>query len=268
MMKRRNKKRRRQIELLLKLNIFIIFACIMVLFVKPNTKDTSIAKDTVSAHSTESNFEPIRIPSELRIPFHGLSQSEIPTGCESVSTVAVLQHYQIQISIDEFISAYLPCDTFYWKDNKLYGPDPREFFVGNPYSKSSLGCYPDVIMKALKKMKNKGYPGMDELSFQKVTDSNLDALVTEYVAKQIPVILWITIGMKEPYDGMQYYLENGSLYTWKAQEHCAVLCGYDEESYYIMDPLADGEIIAYPKDLVEKRYEEMGRNAIVISNLL
>lgn len=260
MKKPKNKKRRRQIELLLKLNIFIIFVCIiMAQFMKANTEDTSIMP------STEIFTEPAGIPSELQIQINGLSQTEIPTGCESVSTVAVLQHYGVEISIDEFIKTYLPCDTFYRKNGLLYGPDPHEFFVGDPYSKSSLGCYPDVMMKALNKMKNKDYPGMNELSFKKVTGSSLDTLIKEYVARQIPVILWVTIDMKESYDGMQYYLEDDTLYTWKAREHCTVLCGYDEESYYIMDPLVDGEIVAYPKELVEKRYIEMGKNAIVIS---
>lgn len=230
----------------------------MVQFMKTDTEDTSIVD------STETVTKPVSIPSELQIQFNGLSQAEIPTGCESVSTVAVLQHYGIDINVDEFITTYLPCDTFYRRDEKLYGPNPHEFFVGNPYNKSSLGCYPDVIMKALNKMTNKGYPGMAELTCTKITATDLDTLVFDYLSKQIPIILWVTIGMKEPYDGMQYYLEDGTLYTWKAQEHCVVLCGYDEESYYIMDPMENGNIISYPKVLIEKRYIEMGKNAIVI----
>lgn len=198
------------------------------------------------------------------LPFSGLSQSEIPTGCESVSTVSVLQHYGIAISIDEFIEQYLACDTFYRKDGLLYGPNPHEFFVGNPYNKHSLGCYPEVIIKALNKMKNKGYPDMDTLHFKNVSGSNLNRLINDYINNKIPVILWITIGMNEPYNGMQYYLEDGTLYTWKAQEHCAVLCGYNNDSYFIMDPLSNGAIVSYPKNLVERRYQEMGKNAVII----
>ena len=33
----------------------------------------------------------------------------------------------------------------------------------------------------------------------------------------------------------------------------------------IMDPLADGEIVGYSKELVEKRYKEMNQSAVVIS---
>ena len=43
------------------------------------------------------------------------------------------------------------------------------------------------------------------------------------------------------------------------------MCGYDEENYYIMDPLADGEIVGYPRELVEMRYKEMKQSAVVIN---
>ena len=75
--------------------------------------------------------------SEFLIPLQGLSPAEIPTGCEAVSTTAVLQYYDIDISIDIFIEKYLPCDTFYWKNEKLHGPNPHEFFVGNPYTRTA-----------------------------------------------------------------------------------------------------------------------------------
>lgn len=198
------------------------------------------------------------------IPLHGLSQKGFPTGCESVSTAATLQYLGIDISIDDFISAFLPRKSFYWKNNILHGPNPHEYFAGDPYQKASLGCYPDVIMKALSKMKNSSYPGMDNLNFKNVSGVDLETLTAQYINNQIPVILWVTIAMKAPYAGMQYFLENGTQYTWTAQEHCVVLCGYDEASYYLMDPLSNGEIVAYPKTLVENRYTQMGKYALVI----
>jgi hypothetical protein len=32
-----------------------------------------------------------------------------------------------------------------------------------------------------------------------------------------------------------------------------------------MDPLADGEIVGYPKELVEMRFKEMNQSAVVIN---
>lgn len=267
--KRKNTRKKRRIELLVKLSLFIIGILIMTLCFK-NELSSKDSLETALEHiqnkiqKTSYKYSDDSSPAESTIPITGLSQKGIPTGCESVSTVCVLQYYGIDINVDSFINNFLPCDTFYWQDGKLCGPNPHEFFVGNPYNVSSLGCYPDVVIKALNKMKNKAFPGIENLHFEKITDQNLDSLITQYVPQQIPLILWVTINMQEPYDGMKYYLENGSLYTWKAQEHCVVLCGYNAESYYIMDPLADGEIVAYSKDLVNKRYIEMGMYAILI----
>lgn len=203
-------------------------------------------------------------PSEFQIDFPGLSQANLPTGCEAVSTTAILQYYGIPITSEQFVDKYLPCDTFYRKMERLYGPDPHHFFVGNPYSPNSLGCYPEVILKALRKMKTKGHVGMEALSFQNTSGTELEDLIQNYIQNEIPVLLWITINMFEPYEGFQYFLEDETLYTWTAQEHCAVLCGYDEKNYLLMDPLKNGERIAYPKELVEKRYDELGKNSLVI----
>lgn len=204
------------------------------------------------------------IKTSFIIPLHGLSQNEVPTGCEAVSTVTVLQHLGIKITIDEFIESFLPCQGFYRMNGALYGPDPNEFFAGNPYEKNSLGCYPNVILKALREMKNSAYPGMENLNFRNVSGTDLETLITQYIKNQQPVILWVTIDMKESYKGMKYYLEDNNLYTWTAQEHCVVLCGFDETTYHFMDPLANGKIVNYPKELVEKRYNEIGKNAVVV----
>lgn len=259
MKKRRNTKKRRRIVLIIKSSVLIIAFCIMFSFITEKTTfptPSHPTNETARKTSSKSNI----------IPLHGLSQEGIPTGCESVSTVATLQYHGVNITIDEFINNFLPCQKFYRKGGMVYGANPQEYFAGDPYETASLGCYPNVILKALNEMKKSNYSGTDNLYFQDVSGADLNSLVTEYIDKQIPVILWITIDMKKPYAGMQYYLEDGSLYTWTAQEHCTVLCGYDDISYYIMDPLANGEIITYPKALVEQRYNELGKYALVITS--
>ena len=60
-----------------------------------------------------------------QINFQGLSQAEIPTGCESVSMVAILNHLGIEITPEHFIEEYLPKQKFYRSNGKLYGPDPN-----------------------------------------------------------------------------------------------------------------------------------------------
>lgn len=200
----------------------------------------------------------------MLIEMNGLSQDGIPTGCESVSTVMVLNYWGVEITPESFIDNYLPCQKFYRVDGTLYGPDPEEAFAGDPYSSNSLGCYPKVILKALGNMKNCHVPGMEDLTFKDISGMELTDIIDTYIVNYIPVLLWCTMGMNPVRDGMQYYLDDGSLYTWRAGEHCMVLCGYDEENYYLMDPLAGGERVGYPKEIVEARYLEMGQHAVAV----
>ena len=114
-------------------------------------------------------------------------------------------------------------------------------------------------------MQTDGYAGTQNMKIFNLTGTPLSTLTEAYVSNEIPVLIWVTIDMKASTDGMTYLLEDGTSYTWKAQEHCAVLCGYDETKYYIMDPLTDGEIVGYSKELAEMRYKEMEQSAIVIT---
>lgn len=200
----------------------------------------------------------------MLIEMNGLSQADIPTGCESVSAVMVLNYWGVDITPEKFIDIYLPCQKFYRVDGTLYGPDPEEAFAGDPYSKNSLGCYPKVILKALGNMKNCHVPGMENITFEDISRMELTDIIDTYIANNIPILLWCTMGMNPVRDGMQYYLDDGSLYTWRAGEHCMVLCGYDAEQYYLMDPLTGGERVGYSKEIVEARYLEMGQNAVVV----
>ena len=74
-----------------------------------------------------------------------------PTGCESVSTVMLLQYLGYKLSVDDFISECLEIKEFEERDGITYGPDPRKYFCGDPYSEDGMGCYAPVIVKALNK---------------------------------------------------------------------------------------------------------------------
>ena len=86
----------------------------------------------------------------IQVPY--IDQSiKYPTGCESVSTVMLLQYLGYNSSVDDFISKYLEQKEFETVEGCLYGADPREYFCGSPYDKDSFGCYAPVICKALEK---------------------------------------------------------------------------------------------------------------------
>ena len=59
-------------------------------------------------------------------------------------------------------------------------------------------------------------------------------------------------------------LKIGDTYTWISGEHCLVLVGYDKDKYYFNDPYKNHGLIGYQKSLVEKRFEELGKQSLVI----
>ncbi|MBE6806477.1 MAG: hypothetical protein E7527_00465 [Ruminococcaceae bacterium] len=182
-----------------------------------------------------------------------------PTGCESISAIMVLKYWGEKITIDHFIDRHLPKSAyFYTKNGVNYGPNPYEFFVGNPRTEQSYGCMAPVIERALV-----DYFGSGERVVN-ATGASLEELCKTYIDKDLPVLLWVTIGMLDTYSSAKWRLDDGSLFEWPANEHCMVLVGYDRNYYYFNDPYT-GTAKRYAKWLVERRYKEMGTQAIVIT---
>lgn len=182
-----------------------------------------------------------------------------PTGCESVSTVMLLNYLNKQISVDEFISNYLECCPFEVRNGKVYGADPRKSFCGSPYSEDDFGCYAPVIKNALLKILGNEYEVIDE------TGTATEILLKEYIDKGMPVIYWACIDMREPIIGPDWYLlETGETFTWISNEHCMLLVGYDEEMYYFNDPYDGHGLIGYPRAIVEKRHEVQYSMAVAV----
>lgn len=185
----------------------------------------------------------------LQVPY--INQSvKYPTGCESVSTVMLLQYLGYDITVDEFIADYLEQKEFETINGELYGADPRKFFCGSPYDKDSFGCYAPVIKDSLEKMIGSEYEIIDE------TDTSMEALIQKYIDQGIPVIFWACIEMKDPIIGPKWKLfDTKEEFTWISNEHCLLFVGYDEEGYYFNDPHENRGCIRYEKELVENRHK-------------
>lgn len=182
---------------------------------------------------------------------------DLPTGCESVAAVMVFQYYSIDITPKEFVDSYLEySENFYWKNGNLYGPDPNEVFVGNPFDNNSYGCFATPIINAVNNSKI--------CKAQKISNMSLKELCNEYIDNDKPLLIWATISMKESYKGASWYLEDDSVFTWTTGEHCLVLVGYNEEYYFLNDPMS-GTTVAYNKNVVEKRFAELGNQAVYIA---
>ena len=186
------------------------------------------------------------------------------TGCESISTIICLHYWKINITPEEFIDKYLEKGDINKKDEQLFAPNPFDKFVGSPYLNFSFGCYEPVIEKALNKLISD-----NQLNFEIKNLNNvpIDTILKEYIDKDIPVIFWATINLKESYYSRIWTVpETGEKYQWKAQEHCMLLVGYNNEKngLYFNDPFNNNGVILYDKALVEKRHEEQFSNAIAI----
>ena len=188
----------------------------------------------------------------IKVPY--INQSKrYPTGCESVSSVMLLQYLGYDITVDEWIEHYLKQQEFEIRDGQVYGGDPRKVFCGSPYREDGMGCYAPVICETLNKVfeKEKRYRAVDE------TGRDIEELLREYIDHEMPVVFWACIDMKEPITGPGWKLseEPEKTFTWISNEHCMLLVGYDEKGYYFNDPYENHGVIYYDKKLTEHRHK-------------
>ena len=226
--------------------------------VSPTAPKTSKAPPpvTTSAHATV----PVKLSGQKMLADVPIiaQYPDFPTGCESVSAVIALQYAGVDISVADFVDKYLDKSTHFYNENgKRYGPDPHKVFVGDPRSTASFGCMAPVIENAVKKIVG------SSMTVENKTGYTLPMLCKSYIDKGIPCVVWVSIGMLETYRSASWTLEDGSTFDFPATEHCVVLIGYSDTHYYFSDPYR-GEQVKYACALAEQRFEEMGRQALVV----
>ena len=162
----------------------------------------------------------------------------------------------------EYLENYLEKRPFVAKNGQTYGPDPREYFAGSPYDTESMGCYAPVIEKTL----NKVLEAEVKWQAKDLTGVPMEELLSKYIDNDMPVIFWACIDLKEAIIGPEWIVEEtGEVFTWKSNEHCMLLVGYDENYYYFNDPWHNHGMIGYEKALVEKRHEEQYEMAVAVT---
>ena len=184
------------------------------------------------------------------------------TACESISAIELLQYYGIDMPLDLFLGKYLPVADYpgTGEDGEMHGESPWEYFIGDPTVFDGFGCYSGALVKAINKIQ-------DGLSV-KLRYQPLEKLCTDYIDKGQPVIIWATMYMEPPQESMQWYLPDGTLFTFMIPEHALLLTGYDEYYYYFSDSLQYGETVGYPKAMTERAYDGLHMQAVVIDPLV
>ena len=235
---------------------------------RAESSDTVISSSAVNPPTTSTNppctssDSSAQSKTVLQVPY--LSQKGIlPNGCEAVSATMLLHHLGNTVAPMDFVDRYLDCEPTWTKGNIRYGPDPSKAYAGNPRTaQGGFGCFSPVIEKALIQAVEAFAPGQYEvLNLGGISLKELEA----YIDRGIPAAIWATIGMQE----VPFYYEwispdDGLTYRYPAREHCLVLVGYDDQRYYFNDPHNSNGLVSYRKATVEKRYETLGRQAVVI----
>ena len=197
------------------------------------------------------------------VPFYS-QRKLLPTGCELVSAKMVLEYYTgEEIPIRE-ITDRAHCQYPQTIDGKPCAPHPSQAFIGDPWDPTSYGCFAGVVCEMMNELLPDGYTAVE------TSGTPVAKLAETYIPHHQPVLLWVTIAMIDSYPHGGWYLTDkdgnptDEWYEWLASEHCAVLIGYDDEYYYFNDPYSWQGCTKYRRDLVERRYEEIGGYSAVV----
>lgn len=229
----------------------------------PTPKNFSKALEKDKTVTTQTSFEKPAINTPIKlldVPYIN-QNGKYPTGCESVSAVMALNFAGYGISVNSFIDNYLDkaITPYIGTDGNYYGYDPREYFLGDPYSEKGWGCMAPVIITALNRCIDQSRHTVKNL-----TGSSLSSL-RSYLDSDIPVIFWATQGMNPTRTSKTWTIvDTDRTYTWISPNHCLLLVGYDDTGYYFNDPLTHKNC-RYNADIVENRFNATGRQAIIIA---
>lgn len=188
---------------------------------------------------------------EIKLDVENINQNpELPTGCEVTSLTIVLNYLGYDVDKLTMSDLFLP-------KGEIGKTDPDVAFIGNPRDKHSYGANAPVLVNAANDYLSKiesDYRAYD------ITGSEFKDL-EKYVVDGYPVMIWETINMLESYPSTKWTIDNKEV-QWYANFHCMVLIGWTEDTYIVADPLKG--IVEYDKNIVLQRYNELGKQAIVI----
>lgn len=184
-------------------------------------------------------------------------------GCESISTVMLLQYMGIEIDPDDFIDNYLPRANSTEKDGMMYAEDPTYYYINEPRDLTGWGCYAPCIVNAIAAVLQ-AYHKQEQYQVVNETGKTAAQLCEEYIDNGMPVVFWATLDLLPVLPEKYWILPDGTQFGWVGNEHCLLLVGYDEENFYFNDPWHNHGCCPYPKALVEQRHQDQGMYAVSV----
>lgn len=193
---------------------------------------------------------------------------ELPVGCEPTCAASVLQMLGFETDKLDFTDNYLGWDDdfTYDKHKQSHGPDPRKVFAGNPY-KWGYGCTSEVLAESMNRFFAEHAGSSISYNAMALDEDLNSADIEKLLDEGVPIIVWATIDMKQlNYRKPSEWYINGTSekYIWYGNSHTLVLCGYDTNCYYFMDPNDKKDITAYLKTAFLNRFEDNGFQAVIV----
>ncbi|MBQ7219128.1 MAG: C39 family peptidase [Ruminococcus sp.] len=226
--------------------------------------------DEASAAPTEPPTEKPTLPDSYMIPgaeAYVIPQTELKAGCETYACTMLMNILGFDLDEFDFADNYLDCRPVFGEGDSMEGPDMNSGFAGTAYA--GWGVYAPSMAKSMNKYLADQNSSLKAYNYEGVS---LEDLCLEYIVNDVPVMIWATTAMQEPYVfdtwTVNYVDENakteiGDKFDWLAHEHCLVLIGFDEEQYYFDDSAA-GCVSCFDKELVDERYHQLGTQCIVV----
>lgn len=177
-----------------------------------------------------------------------------PTGCEVVALAKLAEFYGVKKSVDEWITL-LPQGPLFWRDGRLHGPDPREMFVGSPYSRNSFGVYHQPILRMLEPW----FPDR-VINMTKRPWEEYEAMVRA----GNPVMVWGTISNLPVQRTDSWVTPRGEVFHWNGNQHVMLLVGFSDTGVLVNDPWT-GTLRRFDKAVFKQRWQALGRQGIAIA---
>lgn len=206
------------------------------------------------------------------VPF--ISQLKLyPTGCESVSMAMLLRYYGFDARVEDIIDTCLPRGPLPKElHGVLAGPDPRYVFPGDPYSEDGYGCFAPAVRAALEAFLERFSP--PAFTVREVYGASLRELCRDRIDRDIPVIVFATMGMAPPKKGPSWLIlsKQGALTDrfvhWVSPMHCLLLLGHetgdDGETRYVFHDPTYGPYTRFSSSAAEAAYQAQGAQAVYL----
>lgn len=244
----------------------LVFGIVISAVTRPSTE---FAEEQQTSEIIEGTTEPVDETSHKIEGIPIVVQDYYKAGCETYACIMLLQGLGYDIDEHVFIDNYLiRKDMSYSEDGSyLLGPDMNSAYAGDIFT--GCGINSPAMAKSMNSYLTTQPKG--QLAYA-VNGCTLEQLCEKYVKNDIPVMTWVTTYMEESYEKMTWVVnyvdenaahEIGDTVSWRQNEHCMVLIGYDKDNYIFCDSVA-GKVVSHDKELAETRFKEIGSQAIVV----